>query len=289
MDWCKLSDGHSMPMFGLGTWLSKGDAEGKDSECFKAVSHALSLGYSMIDTAQMYENEADVGAAVRSFAEGKEGEEKPADVFLVSKLRGSEHGRDAAAAALDVTLSKLQRSCVDLFLIHGPGGKKVVETWAALLELQKAGKIRTVGVSNFGVAQLEGLRKAGLPSPAVNQIELHPWLQQKELVAYCRKHSIAVMGYCPLARCKQFGKTKLAKIAAQVGKTEAEVCIRWSLQKGFVTIPKSSHPARIALNVNAATGFTLNEETMAEIETVDCGFKSSSSVSSQDLPWEDVK
>ena len=270
----RLRSGLEMPLFGLGTWLAAADGE-----CLAACTAALDYGYRLIDTAAMYGNEHEVGAALAASPRKDE-------VFVVTKLKGADHGRENALAALDVSLSKLKRSSVDLWLMHSPDGGKVVETWNAMLEAKAAGKCRAVGVSNFGVAQLEALKAAGCEAPEVNQFELHCWFQQRPAVEYCRAEGITVMSYCPLARCKLFGQTELAKLAAAWGKTEAQCALRWLLQRGFVTIPKSSNAARIASN--AVFDFELTEEQLAQMDALDQGFKASNAVNSMDRPWEEV-
>eukprot|EP00966_Prymnesium_polylepis_P237374 5489855-Prymnesium_polylepis.1 len=228
----------------------------------------------------MYENEDDVGAAIR--ASGKD----RADVFIVSKLRPEDHGRDACRAAIDLTLTKLGVEQLDLWLMHTPSGGSVLETWQAMLEARDAGKVRAVGVSNFGAAQLEGLKAAGVETPEVNQIELHCWLQQRAVAEYCAGEGIVLMAFCPLARCKQFGRTRLAEMAAARGRTEAELAIRWLMQTGYVTIPKSASPARIVKN--AVFDLELSAREMEEMAALDCGFASSNAVRGMDIPWETV-
>lgn len=154
---------------------------------------------------------------------------------------------------------------------------------------KRAGKCRAIGVSNFGAAQLEALLRAGGEVPDVNQIELHPWLQQQETVACCRAHGIVVMGYCPLARSQMFGCTKLCDLATAWGRTEVECLLRWALQKSFVAIPKSSSPERIATNAGVFA-FELNEAQMESIDALDIfgHFKATTSVNSMETPWGDV-
>jgi len=142
---------------------------------------------------------------------------------------------------------------VDLFLIHSPHGGDNVETWRALVELQDEGLAKNIGVSNFNIHHMEGLSQAGLKTPDVNQFELHPWNQYKDVVKYCREKGIVVMGYCPLARCKYFGTPRCAlveQLSEKYKKTNAQILLRWSLQSGFVTIPKSSNSDRIAENAD---------------------------------------
>ena len=271
----KLRSGAAMPIFGLGTW-----AMAEKDECTNACAAALAAGYRLLDTATMYENEAEVGAALA------ESEVARDEVFVVSKLKGGDHGAEAPRDALDLSLAKLRLDHLDLWLMHSPAGADVVATWRAMLALRDAGKCRAVGVSNFGVAQLKQLAACGLEAPEVNQIELHPWLQQRPTVEYCRANGIVTMGYamrcpfrrtrsphqrpigvaparspgvrtvhaaslgryCPLARTKQFGATALAALAAEAGRSEAELALRWCVQSGHVTIPKSKSAERIVAN-----------------------------------------
>jgi len=153
---------------------------------------------------------------------------------------------------------------VDLFLIHSPGGGKNVESFKALLDLKKQGIIRSAGVSNFGIVHLEGLRQAGLPAPSVNQIELHPYHRNEDIVEYCREHNIAVMGYAPLTRCKNLSDPDLAIISNRHIKTVAQVLIRWSVQHGYITIPKSTNEGRIVENTNVFD-FNLTDEDLKSL------------------------
>lgn len=267
-----LRRGGRIPLFGLGTWLSR------DGGAKTSIASALAHGYRLIDTATMYENEAEVGEALAAWTG-----EPP---YLVTKLTDADHSRDAALAAIDASLAKLGAP-VDLWLMHSPGGGKVVETWRAMLEARDAGKCKAVGVSNFGVAQLRALHAAGLEAPEVNQIELHVFNQQRPTVAYCREQGIVMMAFCPLGRCKLVGQTELAQLAAELGRTEAEMMIRWLLQQGHVTIPKSVSAARIAQN--AAFGFELSAEVAARIDGLDQGFLASNAAKAMERPWAEVE
>jgi len=267
----------NVPIFGLGTWLSRENA------AKQAVIHSLKIGYRLIDTAQLYQNEDEVGDAI------KESGKKRDEIYVVTKLDIANHGADACRKALKDSLKRLNLKYVDLFLIHTPKGGKIVETWKTMLKLKSEGLAKSVGVSNFGVNQLEGLRKLDLELPAVNQIELHVFLQQKRAREYMKKHGIAVMGYCPLARCKQFGKSDvLTMIAKNLKKSEAQICIRWSIQEGIITIPKSTNKKRIEENADVFT-WSLSPSEMSELSKLDCGFKASNSVNSMDLAWDTVR
>ena len=292
--------------------------EAGDARAKEACLHALKLGYKLVDTAQYYGNEADVGAAVADYTAA--GGARP---YLVTKLLAARMGAADARAALKESLAKLRVDAVDLYLVHSPKEGKVVKTWAELCKLRSEGFCKAVGVSNFSIEHLEGLAAAGLPVPEVNQIELHPWLPQDETVAYCREHGIAVMGYCPLARCNRFTKkpkdddkedatanvdvatkappgpvtpSTIAAVAQAAEASEAQVALRWSLQKGYITIPKSTNEGRIRENAKAVAMFSgwiggaLSDEHMAlldECRKNEC--RASGSVQWMDEKWEDVK
>ena len=282
--------------------------EAGDARAKEACLHALKLGYKLVDTAQYYGNEADVGAAVADYTAA--GGARP---YLVTKLLAARMGAADARAALKESLAKLRVDAVDLYLVHSPKEGKVVKTWAELCKLRSEGFCKAVGVSNFSIEHLEGLAAAGLPVPEVNQIELHPWLPQDETVAYCRAHGIAVMGYCPLARGNRFATARdaatgdvqpnphadatLAAVAAEADATEAQVALRWSLQKGYITIPKSTNAERLRENACAAAlfgkwaGGALSGAQMARLDkecpTREC--RASKSVGWMDTPWADVR
>jgi diketogulonate reductase-like aldo/keto reductase len=234
------------------------------------------------DTATMYKNESEIGVVL-----GEIDALVRQSTFIVSKLQPQDHGREQVHSAIDRTLDALGTKTLDLWLMHSPSGGRVVETWKAMLEAREAGKVRACGVSNFGVAQLMALKAAGCEMPEVNQFELHVWNQQRPTVEYCQRESIAIMSFCPLARCKLFGQTKLAEIATQTGQSEARLAIRWLMQNKMITIPKSVNPQRIASN--AAFDFELSEEQMQAINNLDERFLASNACKAMDLPWEEVQ
>ncbi|OWF44123.1 uncharacterized protein LOC110458799 [Mizuhopecten yessoensis] len=237
----KLNDGVTMPLFGLGMYLS---ASGQGGQAERAAIHALSKGYRLLDTAEFYGNEADVGRGIQN------GGLKREDLFVVTKLW--ENGYSRCKKIFNKSLKMLDIGYVDLYLIHNPSSApgKCVETYKAMLELQQEGLVRSVGVSNFGVQHLEGLREAGLPTPSVNQIELHPWQQKTDIVEYCRKNGITVMGYSPLTKGQKLSDKTLLEIAKRHNKSPAQILIRWSVERGFITIPKSADPGRIEQNAD---------------------------------------
>ncbi|QRV81010.1 aldo/keto reductase family protein [Ceratobasidium sp. AG-Ba] len=214
----------------------------------------------------MYRNEEAVGKAV------KESGLKREDLFITTKCASRSHGYDKTLAGVDASLAKFGFDYIDLFLIHDPlsGPQKRLETYKALLECKAKGKIRDVGVSNFGVKHLEELKKAGYETPAINQIELHPWCQQKDIVAYCKENEIVVQAYCPLVRGQKWGDPVLKGLAEKHNVSASQVLVRWSLQKGYVPLPKSTHEDRIASNANVY-GFELSAEDMASLDALDEG------------------
>jgi diketogulonate reductase-like aldo/keto reductase len=256
----KMNNGLTIPVIGLGVYQSAaGD------ECYNAVLTALRAGYRHIDTAQIYRNEADVGRAVVDSGIPRE------QIFITTKLWLNNFGRTAAKAAIDTSLSKLQTSYVDLLLLHAPGEPKLrAETWKALEELHHSGVLKSIGVSNFGQDHLEKLAQTAEVTPAVNQIEIHPWCQRTELVNYCKEKGIVVQAYSPLAKANKLTDPLVTAIAARHGKTTttAQVLIAWSLQKGLVTLPKSVHPERIVQNL-AAHDLVLSSEDMNQLDSLE--------------------
>ena len=175
-----------------------------------------------------------------------------------------------------------------MYLIHTPKGGNIIEVWKGMLDSKRMGLTRSVGVSNFGIEQLQGLKDAGLEMPEVNQIELNVWLQQKEVVEWCRKENIAVMGYCPLAKTNMFGKTDVKNIAEEIGKTESQVAIRWSMQSGIITIPKSINIDRIRENSDVFN-FKLSEDNMKRLNECDIDYKASLSANNMYISWDKIK
>ncbi|KAL6309362.1 Aldo/keto reductase [Sparassis latifolia] len=253
----RLSSGHLMPLLGLGVY--------QNNDCSAACLAALKHGYRHIDSARMYKNEAQVGQAVRDSGIPRE------EIFVTSKIFPSEHGYDSTFKAVDSSLERFGFDYLDLFLIHAPlsGKEKRLETWRALVDCKKAGKLRTIGVSNYGVRHLEEIHEAGLETPSVNQIELHPFCQQQAIVNYCDKHNIFVQAYCPLIRGK-FSNPVFQEVAKKYNKSVAQVLVRWSLQRGFSPLPKSSRPERVVSNADVY-GFALADDDMARINTLDRG------------------
>jgi 2,5-diketo-D-gluconate reductase A len=255
----QLLNGDYMPQLGLGVYKVEQDI------AVDLVRVALDAGYRRIDTAALYDNEAEIGAGIRKSGYDRE------EIFVTTKIWNDRQGYDNALEAIDESLSRLNIDYVDMLLIHWPCPAKdlFVETWAALQDAMADGKIRGIGVSNFKPAHLDKLIAAGGVLPAINQVELHPWLQQAELRAYDEDKGIKTEAWSPLARGR-FESDVLSKIAAKHGKTVTQVVIRWHIELGNLVIPKSSNPDRIAENIDVFD-FSLDVDDMAEIATLDGG------------------
>jgi 2,5-diketo-D-gluconate reductase A len=250
-----------MPQLGFGVW------QVPDDEASEAVQTALASGYRSIDTAAIYGNEDGVGAALAATDVPRE------EIFLTTKVWNKDQGRDATLAAMETSLGKLGLDQVDLYLIHWPTPQRdrYVETWKALLELRDAGKARAVGVCNFEPEHLQRLLDETGELPAINQVELHPRLQQRELRAFHAEHDIRTEAWSPLGQGGDvLAEPAIVKIADRVGKSPAQVILRWHLQLGNVVIPKSVTPSRIAENFDVFD-FGLTDEDLAAIEALDSG------------------
>jgi 2,5-diketo-D-gluconate reductase A len=252
-----LNDGNAIPQLGFGVFQIP------PAETAQAVTHALDAGYRHIDTAEMYGNERGVGEAIR--ARGLE----RSDVYVTSKLNNGFHEPDDARRAFDETLATLGFEYVDLFLIHWPlptlYDGDFVSTWQTLEEFKSDGRARSIGVSNFQVAHLERLAAETDTVPAVNQIELHPYFQNREVGAYGREHGIATEAWAPIAQGKVLDDPTLTEIAGRTGRSVAQVVLRWHIQRGNIVFPKSVTPERIREN------FELFEFELApaDVETID--------------------
>lgn len=250
-----LNNGVEMPILGLGTYLIKPE------ETRKVVLDALSMGYRHIDTAAFYNNEAAVGEAVRDSGLRRE------EVFITSKVWNTDHGYKEARAAFERSLQRLGLDYVDLYLIHWPMPKRL-ETWKALEAIYEEGLVRAIGVSNFVPRHLDELLATGSIIPAVDQIEMHPFLARKDVLEYCKENNISVEAFSPLARGRHLDHPVLVKIAKRNGRTPAQVMIRWCLQKGATAIPKSVHPVRMRENLRALD-FSLSPEDVAALDNLD--------------------
>lgn len=256
-----LNDGRHIPQLGLGVWQTPAE------HTAQVVGAAFELGYRHIDTAAIYGNEQGVGQAISNAELPRE------DLFITTKLWNAEQGYDRALRALDASLGKLQLDYVDLYLIHWPcpAQNRFVDSWKALIQAQRDGKVRSIGVSNFRAQDIERIIEATAVVPAVNQIELHPLLQQAELSAFANTHGILTQAWSPLAQGGELlAHETLRSIAGRHGKSSAQVILRWHLQSGRVVFPKSVTPARIAENADIFD-FTLDSSELAAIAALDSG------------------
>ncbi|AZN39026.1 aldo/keto reductase [Paenibacillus albus] len=257
-DTTTLNNGVAMPWLGLGVFQVE---EGQ--ELIDAVKEAIRFGYRSIDTAAIYNNEAGVGQAIAEAL--KETPVSREELFITSKVWNADLGYESTLAAFETSLKKLGLEYLDLYLIHWPVKGKYKEAWRALEQLYKAGRIRAIGVSNFHVHHLQDLMADAEIMPMVNQVELHPRLSQGELIKFCADNRIQIEAWSPLAQGQLLDDPTLQEIAAKHGKSIAQVILRWDLQHGVVTIPKSTKAHRIAENASVFD-FELTAEEMARID-----------------------
>ena len=238
-----LANGVKMPWLGLGVFKVE---EGPG--LVSAVREAITQGYRSVDTAAIYANEEGVGLGIREGLEAAGIERE--DLFVTSKVWNSELGYESTLQAYDESLRKLGLEYLDLYLIHWPVEGKFKEAWRALETLYKAGRVKAIGVSNFQIHHLKELMKDAEIKPMVNQVEYHPRLTQVELIAFCKKHDIQLEAWSPLMQGQLLEHKELQEIAKRHGKSVAQIIIRWDLQNGVVTIPKSIKAHRIAENAD---------------------------------------
>jgi diketogulonate reductase-like aldo/keto reductase len=254
-----LNNGIQMPQIGFGVFQI---TPGKKT--YDAVRTALKLGYRGVDTAAAYGNEEDVGRGIRD--SGFE----PSEIFVTTKLWTTNHGYEKTLRAFEESRTKLNLDTIDLYLIHWPAKANFGETWKAMEELYQDGKVRAIGVSNFLIHHLETLLKTATITPAVNQIEFHPFNVQAELLEFCMKAKIQVEAWSPLGRGRFFDHPLIADIAKNHGRSPAQVLIRWDLQHQVVTIPRSTLEAHIREN-SEVFDFELSEEEMSRLDSLDEG------------------
>ncbi|MGI0149245.1 MAG: aldo/keto reductase [Thermoplasmata archaeon] len=252
-----LNDGTKVPVLGLGVWQT---APGKETR--RAVGYALEIGYRLIDTAKLYGNEGDVGAAVGESGIPRE------EIVVTTKLWNNDHGYEAALRAFERSRRELGLDYVDLYLIHWPVPRQRHESWKALLRLKEEGLARSIGVSNYTIRHLQELLPASPVPPSVNQVEFHPFLYQRELLEFCRSQGIQLEAYSPLARGRRLDHPVIREIAAQYARSPAQILIRWSLQHGLVVIPKSARPERIRENA-AVFDFELKPKDVQRLDALD--------------------
>lgn len=258
-DRVEIAPGVLMPRLGIGTShvVGAGDVE-------REVLTGLELGYRSIDTATSYRNEAEIGAAIQKSGVARE------ELFVTTKVWPSDQGFEPTLRAFEVSRSRLGLDYVDLYLIHWPEPSLTAQTWRAFEELRASGAVRAIGVSNFMRSDFSQLLETANVTPAVNQIEFHPYLQRPELVAYCRSIGVVVEAWSPLMRGKVNAIPELVEIAAKHGKSVPQVTLRWILQRGIVTVPKSTHKERLRENADIFD-FVLTPAEMAAIDALDRG------------------
>jgi diketogulonate reductase-like aldo/keto reductase len=255
----QLRDGTTIPQLGFGVF------EVPPEQTYEVVSTALEVGYRHIDTAMIYGNEEPVGRAIRDSGIPRE------ELFVTTKLWNTDQGKDKVRAAFDASLARLDIGYVDLYLIHWPSPTRglFVETWGAMQELIGE-NLRSAGVSNFMPEHLVALADAGLPTPPIDQIELHPGLQQREASEYAAANQIVIEAWSPLARGEILQDPNIGAIAGRLGKTLAQVILRWHIEEGRVVIPRSVNAGRIAENF-ALFDFELAPDDISALEYMDAG------------------
>lgn len=263
-DGYKLRNGVKIPCVGLGMWQTP-----NGEVAVSAVREAIAAGYRHIDTAQGYANEESVGIGIRECGVPRN------EIFITSKLTNSEHGYDRTMKAFEESMKKLATDYLDLFLIHWPNPlafrdqweEKNAETWKAFEELYEAGRIKSIGISNFMPHHVDALMKTAKVKPMVNQIKLCPGITQPKVVEYCAREGILLEAYSPLGTGRVFDIPEMKQISAKYGKTIAQVCLRWTLQKGWLPLPKSVTPSRIKENT-AIFDFELAADDIEKISAV---------------------
>jgi methylglyoxal/glyoxal reductase len=254
----RLNTGAIIPQVGLGVWQApRGIAR-------EAVRAAIELGYRHVDTARIYGNEEDVGAAIRAGGVPRK------DVFVTTKLWNEDQGFDSALRAFDASLARLGLDYVDLYLIHWPVAGKRKDSWRALERIHADKRAHAIGVSNFLTPHLEELLADAKVVPAADQIEISPFLQQRDTRAFCAKHGIIVEAYSPLTRGKRLGHPVLVDVAKRAGRSPAQVLLRWGVQHGLVVLPKSTHSERIREN-GAIFDFELDRAAMGRLDGLEEG------------------
>ena len=256
-----------IPQLGFGTYKVS------DDEAERVVCDALEVGYRHIDTAQMYGNEAGVGRAIKASGLARQ------DLFITSKLNNPNHRREDALRSLDTTMEALDLEVLDLFLVHWPladsPGIDLVDTWRTMIEILHSGRVRAIGVSNYQPEHLNRIVEATGVVPAVNQVELHPWLTQSELRSVHEQLGVVTESWSPLGRGRLLTDPKVIEIADAIGVSPAQVVIRWHLQNSLVVIPKSTHRERMTANADVV-GFTLDDAHMAVLDALDQGVRTGS-------------
>lgn len=257
----KLNSKTLIPQVGLGLWQNK-----NEQECEETVAMALAAGYRHFDSAQIYGNEQFLGNALAKSDIRRE------DLFITTKIWNDNQWWDDLLPSLDESLERLQTSYVDLLLIHFPVTETRGPAWKKMEEALASGKAKAIGVSNYTVKHLRELLETAEVKPAVNQVELHVFLQQPELLEYCNEHGIVIEAYSPLAHGHGMDNPTLVKIAKKYGKSTAQIMIRWCIDVGTVPLPKTTHESRLTENLDVFD-FTLDADDMAELKKLDKSYR----------------
>jgi len=250
----KMNNGNLIPQIGFGTWLLK-----KENECKQAIQKALDVGYRHIDTAQIYGNEQFIGDVLETTNIPRD------EIFLTTKIWNDNMFWDDLPLSFDESLQKLKTSYVNLLLLHFPVTELRRPAWTLMEDLHKTGKAKSIGVSNYTIEHLQELLRECRTKPAVNQVELHVYLQQPRLVEFCKRQDIILEAYSPLAHGYRLDDPVIERIAKNHSKTSAQIMIRWCLEKGFVVLPKSATPTRITENFDVFD-FKLTADDLRAIE-----------------------
>ncbi|BGE82109.1 aldo/keto reductase [Staphylococcus petrasii] len=262
METIEFYNGHHMPKLGLGTFRVE-----NDETCKEAVKHAIESGYRSIDTAKVYGNEEQVGLGIKEGLEATGLSRE--DIFVTSKLYFEDFGRENVAQAYETSIKKLGLDYLDLYLVHWPGTNEAVmiDTWKGMEDLYKDSKVKNIGVSNFQPEHLEALLAQVSIKPVINQVEFHPYFTQNELRKYLDAQKIYMESWSPLMNAQILDDETLIEIGKEVGKSPAQVIIRWNIQHGVVVIPKSITPSRIEENIEVFD-FELSEDQMSRIDNL---------------------
>jgi len=260
-----LSDGNRIPQLGLGVYKVE------DATAARIVEGAIDAGYRHVDTAKLYYNEAGVGAGVRASGIPRD------EVFVTTKVWNDDHGYDQTLRAFDASLALLGMDYVDLYLIHWPAPKqdRYVDTWRALEAIKRDGRARSIGVSNFNRPHLEKLLASADETPVINQVEIQPWLQQRDLRDFDAAHGVVTEAWSPLARGRVLGEPTLEAIGEKHGKSSAQVVLRWHIQQGLVVIPKSNSIERVREN-SEVFDFELDDSDLAAVAALESGQRTGS-------------
>ncbi|MEO8798961.1 MAG: aldo/keto reductase [Polyangiaceae bacterium] len=254
-----LRSGGHIPAVGLGVWQAP-----RGGVTREAVATAIKNGYRHVDTARIYGNEAEVGEGIRASGVDRK------EIFVTTKLWNDDQGYDSALRAFDASLKRLAFEYVDLYLLHWPVAGKRGDSWRALEKLKADGRAKHIGVSNYLVPHLEELFATSNELPDVNQIEVHPFLQQRDTRALCAEKNIVVEAYSPLTHGKRLDEPTIGAVAKRVGRTNAQVLLRWGVQHGMVTLPKSTKEARMIENASLFD-FTLDAAAMKDLDALEEG------------------